>query len=338
MRQTVKQAQLHFRFTEKDFLLDEPEGVISETLQPWKEKFEADKWKAVYEVGFEAKPDWVDVAGSFLYLLADMFQKQLTRQPDLELSREKTEVLLDGDTVERLLNSVPFTLGSECVTENWLKNAFRNLQNIFAEEISNYEGKVSLYLTEKSQHLRAPERIFFHLVESEKDDYPFAFLATYATKDENGKVRHMPLRYALTEHGTQREKLLELLSCLNRAAESSSLIGEFVERGELFHPLRLTAEEAYQILKDVPKIEETGIVCRIPNWALMCKHVAAVLYGIGARFDENPLLFFELRGIEVGRFVDVTLANHVESMLENANAPSERIICDEHWEELFGVI
>ena len=141
MRQTVKQAQLHFRFTEKDFLLDEPEGVISETLQPWKEKFEADKWKAVYEVGFEAKPDWVDVAGSFLYLLADMFQKQLTRQPDLELSREKTEVLLDGDTVERLLNSVPFTLGSECVTENWLKNAFQKLQNVFAEEISNYEGK-----------------------------------------------------------------------------------------------------------------------------------------------------------------------------------------------------
>lgn len=62
------------------------------------------------------------------------------------------------------------------------------------------------------------------------------------------------------------------------------------------------------------------------------------LYGIGARFDENPLLFFELRGIEVGRFVDVTLANHVESMLENADAPSERIICDDHWEELFGVI
>lgn len=36
-----------------------------------------------------------------------------------------------------------------------------------------------------------------------------------------------------------------------------------------------------------------------------------------------------------GGFVDVTLANHVESMLENANAPSERIICDDHWEELF---
>ena len=62
------------------------------------------------------------------------------------------------------------------------------------------------------------------------------------------------------------------------------------------------------------------------------------LYGIGARFDENPLLFFELRGSDVGRFVDVTLANCVESMLENADAPSERIINDDHWEKLFGVL
>lgn len=62
------------------------------------------------------------------------------------------------------------------------------------------------------------------------------------------------------------------------------------------------------------------------------------LYGIGARFDENPLLFFELRGIDVGRFVDVTLVNCVESMLENADAPSERIINDDHWEKLFGVL
>ena len=62
------------------------------------------------------------------------------------------------------------------------------------------------------------------------------------------------------------------------------------------------------------------------------------LYGIGARFDENPLLFFDLRGIDVGRFVDVTLANCVESMLENADAPSERIINDDHWEKLFGVL
>ena len=78
--------------------------------------------------------------------------------------------------------------------------------------------------------MRAPERIFSHLVESGQEDYPFAFLATYATKDETGGVRHMPLQYALTEYGTQREKLLGLLACLNRVAEVSPLIGEFMEK------------------------------------------------------------------------------------------------------------
>ncbi|MGN1165297.1 MAG: SWIM zinc finger family protein [Lachnospiraceae bacterium] len=86
-----------------------------------------------------------------------------------------------------------------------------------------------------------------------------------------------------------------------------------------------------------PEPREISFNCSCPDWALMCKHVAAVLYGIGARFDENPLLFFELRGIDVERFIDVTLANRVESMLVNAGTPSKRIITGGDWENLFGI-
>lgn len=74
-----------------------------------------------------------------------------------------------------------------------------------------------------------------------------------------------------------------------------------------------------------------------PYWALMCKHVSAALYGVGVRLDENPLLFFELRGINVDRFIDVTLANKVEEMLANEGKPSSRIMKDEDIWELFGV-
>ena len=87
-----------------------------------------------------------------------------------------------------------------------------------------------------------------------------------------------------------------------------------------------------------PEPKEISFNCSCPDWALLCKHVAAVLYGIGARVDENPLLFFELRGIDAGRFVDVTLANRVESMLANSDTPSERIIMGGNWEDLFGVL
>ncbi len=260
------QKQLHFCFTQTGFLLDDREEEYIEDIIPWKERFETDKWKAVYEVGFEKRPKWMDAAGLFLYQVANGFQQMLTHQPDLELAREHVNILLDENVTEQLLNCVPFTLGSEYVNDQWLKDAFGHLQSVYAKEIAAYEGTVALYLADKSQHLKVPERIFFHLVESKDDAYPFAFLATYATKDANGKVRHMPLQYALTEYHADREKLLQLLSCLNRASEVSPLIGEFVAKGELLHPLRLTADEAYQILKEVPKIEESGIVCRIPNW------------------------------------------------------------------------
>lgn len=87
-----------------------------------------------------------------------------------------------------------------------------------------------------------------------------------------------------------------------------------------------------------PTPKEISFSCSCPDWALMCKHVAAALYGVGARLDEQPLLFFELRGIDVGKFVDVTLANKVEAMLGNASKPSSRIIQDKEAIRLFGVL
>ena len=87
-----------------------------------------------------------------------------------------------------------------------------------------------------------------------------------------------------------------------------------------------------------PTPKEISFSCSCPDWALMCKHVAAVLYGVGVRLDEQPLLFFELRGIDAGRFIDVTLANRVEQMLANADCKSPRIISDADAGALFGVL
>ena len=86
-----------------------------------------------------------------------------------------------------------------------------------------------------------------------------------------------------------------------------------------------------------PSSREISFSCSCPDWALMCKHVAAVLYGIGARLDENPSLFFELRGIEMGRFIDVAIANRVERMLKNAGRTSGRTIDEGDIRGLFGI-
>lgn len=43
---------------------------------------------------------------------------------------------------------------------------------------------------------------------------------------------------------------------------------------------------------------EIEMSCSCPDWADLCKHLAAVLYGVGARLDQRPELLFELRGVD----------------------------------------
>ncbi len=47
-----------------------------------------------------------------------------------------------------------------------------------------------------------------------------------------------------------------------------------------------------------PAPAEIKLSCSCPDGAYMCKHVAAVLYGIGARFDDQPELLFRLRAVD----------------------------------------
>jgi uncharacterized Zn finger protein len=63
------------------------------------------------------------------------------------------------------------------------------------------------------------------------------------------------------------------------------------------------SDQVMQIVTDrdnglFPKPREIELFCDCPDWATMCKHVAAVLYGIGARLDHEPELLFLLRNVD----------------------------------------
>jgi uncharacterized Zn finger protein len=47
-----------------------------------------------------------------------------------------------------------------------------------------------------------------------------------------------------------------------------------------------------------PAPKQIRFVCSCPDWASLCKHAAAVLYGVALRFEADPSLFFLLRGID----------------------------------------
>ncbi len=86
-----------------------------------------------------------------------------------------------------------------------------------------------------------------------------------------------------------------------------------------------------------PTPSEISFTCSCPDWALMCKHVAAALYGVAVRLDEDPLLFFRLRSIDVNRFADVAIDNKIEMMLSHADCKSSRIIDSSRQLRLFGI-
>ncbi|MCP3917199.1 MAG: hypothetical protein GY711_16750 [bacterium] len=56
----------------------------------------------------------------------------------------------------------------------------------------------------------------------------------------------------------------------------------------------------------LPDLKHVQLGCSCPDWALLCKHLAAVLYGVGARLDDRPELLFTLRGVDPAELVDTT--------------------------------
>lgn len=69
-----------------------------------------------------------------------------------------------------------------------------------------------------------------------------------------------------------------------------------------------------------PAPKEIKLSCSCPDWADMCKHVAAVLYAVGARLDVQPELFFTLRGVDVQDLITSASATATSSLTGTATA------------------
>ncbi|MCB1212677.1 MAG: SWIM zinc finger family protein [Chlamydiia bacterium] len=78
-----------------------------------------------------------------------------------------------------------------------------------------------------------------------------------------------------------------------------------------------------------PQSKELKLTCSCPDWASMCKHVAATLYGVGSRLDERPELLFTLRGVDPSELIDTQIA--VEA------TKTDDLLAGTGLEELFGI-
>jgi uncharacterized Zn finger protein len=86
-----------------------------------------------------------------------------------------------------------------------------------------------------------------------------------------------------------------------------------------------------------PSPKEIDFDCSCPDLASMCKHVAATLYGIGARLDQDPELFFKLRQVKMKDLVSEAVEGKTKELLKKARKKSARIIDDSDLSDVFGI-
>jgi uncharacterized Zn finger protein len=83
-----------------------------------------------------------------------------------------------------------------------------------------------------------------------------------------------------------------------------------------------------------PTPEEIEFSCSCPDWAGMCKHVAAVMYGIGARFDHQPELLFRLRAVDE---MELIASAGQAAPLQKQGAAAGKVLGGEDLSEMFGL-
>ncbi|MBI4593292.1 MAG: SWIM zinc finger family protein [Candidatus Rokubacteria bacterium] len=108
-----------------------------------------------------------------------------------------------------------------------------------------------------------------------------------------------------------------------------SLVG--LLRGELSDDVRAVLSHAKDGL--FPEPREMTLECSCPDSAEVCKHVAAVLYGVGIRLDARPELFFVLRQVDQAELLSSATAGAVS---RRHPAPGKRI-ADDRLSAVFGI-
>lgn len=123
----------------------------------------------------------------------------------------------------------------------------------------------------------------------------------------NGSVIHLAIEKGRIAALVQGSSLYEVTITISKVAPlkwtrlltaCAGEIGSLVEllQGRLSGGVMRTITDKHNGL--FPQPRDIALDCSCPDGANMCKHVAAVLYGVGARFDAEPELLFKLRHVD----------------------------------------
>ncbi len=175
----------------------------------------------------------------------------------------------EGELQQFLLQAPPMP-GQEYLTPDVLTAWWVALDELVHREISRHSGGPAAYLAQKNPQWRFVGRVMFHLAENKRNaELPFAFMATYISRlSAQGREQHEPLARAIQRlsQDKNRAALLTALAPVRNATEASDLARQLVDSGDVYHPQAWTPREAYQFLQEIPALEASGLIVRVPDW------------------------------------------------------------------------
>ncbi|MFA7480505.1 MAG: helix-turn-helix domain-containing protein [Vulcanimicrobiota bacterium] len=157
---------------------------------------------------------------------------------------------------------------------------------------------------------------------------------TYA---RNGSVCHLEIKDGLVKAMVSGSSLYQIEVKIMPLADTTWKDVKKLCGGQIGSMLELLqgklSKEVMSVVSDrrhglFPQPREIQLSCSCPDWATMCKHVAAVLYGVGNRLDDEPELLFLLRGVNPEELISAELSF--------ADGVGEELP-DEQLETIFGI-
>lgn len=158
----------------------------------------------------------------------------------------------------------------------------------------------------------------------------------------NGSVCHLAIKQGTVEaivsgselyHVTIRIAALSLAKWKNVRKQCAGQIGSMLEllQGRLSNQVMRIVTDPFRGLFPQPK--DIKLNCDCPDWAEMCKHVAATLYGVAARLDEKPELLFVLRKVDHEELISAELDMQVATTGDG----QRRRLADQDLAKVFGI-
>ena len=154
----------------------------------------------------------------------------------------------------------------------------------------------------------------------------------------NGSVCHLTIEQGKIEAKVSGSELYTVAITIKKLAaskweevkrRSTGQIGSLIEllQGSLSDEVMQIVTHREQGLFPLPG--EISLSCSCPDSAGMCKHLAAVMYGVGARLDNKPELLFKLRGVDHEELISADAYMAVSAA--TASSQSKRVATSEDY-------